>query len=379
MKKLYNEQQFNNLLKNLIKESLKRKLNEYFVPMEGFDDFSDNLDFGAHDIEGEDDYENELVRSMDKKNKKALGIDDNNSSGNFIKDVRGLDKRVSNKETEEFDDEVWGDTSDESDIETNPENIGEYNDELYVKALEDIENDNGRTKMEVWVQERVEEGTDEKEAEEAFKAAKAEYDKENGEYETDYISSFNKRQEPEVEHQAGNVIEYDGVQIKDDGTQYVMVAKTNDPEITIKGSNLSEVEKTYDKLWNDMGSMEERARKMGMTVWNKAMLWDNDYDTFVRAAGAHEEGLPIVIDLDKLKNRYNKTGSRMQHSSENSWLEPYKHEINNKYMMTPYQISRLTPEQRSEWERLTKMNPSQYVTYSEAPSLGKINRYKNKE
>lgn len=377
MKKIYTEEQFNNLIKNAVKETLKCSLNEYFNPMEGFDDFSGDLDFDAHNIEGDDEYENELVRSMDKKNRKDLGLDDKNSSGNFFKDVRGLDKRVSNKNDADFEDDIWGMESSETDIEHETENMEDN--ELFIKALEDIENDNGRTKMEAWVAERVSEGTDEKDAEEAFKAAKAEYSKESSEYATDYASSFDNREveKPAMEHHAGNVIDYEGVEIKDDGKQFIMTAKTSDPLITIKGSDIEEVKKTYDKLWRDVGSMEDRARKMGLTLYHDALLKSDDYDTYVRSVGGHEEGLPIIIDLDKMKNNYTKTPSeKTPTDSTPSWLAPYKHEINNKYMLTPYQLSRLTPEQRAEWNRLTKMYPAQYTTYAEAPSIGKINRYK---
>ncbi|MBP5724344.1 MAG: hypothetical protein J6X18_12330, partial [Bacteroidales bacterium] len=252
----------------------------------------------------------------------------------------------------------------------------------YVKALEDLENDNGRTKMNAWVDERVEEGSDEDEAIKAFEAAKAEYDKESEEFTTDTVNDFNDREEEVIEpapvHQAGNVINYEGVEIRDNGNQYVMVANEQNPNITIKGSDLKEVEQTYDSLWRDISKMEDKARKMGMTVYHDALLWADDYDKFVRAYGGHEENLPVIIDLDKMKNRYGKTSGQpsVSQSKSNSWLEPYKHEINSKYMMTPYQLSRLSPEQRSQWENFSKRYPGQYVTYSEAPSLAKINRSK---
>jgi hypothetical protein len=226
--------------------------------------------------------------------------------------------------------------------------------------MEAMETTNGTISFEEWVEEFGGE-VNRAEAKTAFESAKKEYES----YDEEDASEFGDREMnvsdstiQSQEHKSGNVLEYDGVKITDDGRQFTMVAKENDPQITIKGSNLEEVENTYNRLWNNYSNMEQLARNIGYTVYHGAWLLAKDYDKFVRAAGAHEENLPVLIDLDKDK-------------ADESWIETYK-QPNGKYQMTTYQLGQLSDEQRKQWEKLSRTNPYKYSIY--AKSANKLNK-----
>ena len=308
--------------------------------------------------DGLDDYTNELLRSMEKKDK-AASKNDSDSGGKkvdkgFVRNLFNIDMGSL------FDYDIPEESEEDEDDEIQPVNAGGSNNELFDSAMEAMETTNGTISFEEWFEEfggdvnRVEAKT-------AFESAKKEYES----YDEEDASEFSDREmntsdsaTQSQEHKAGNVLEYDGVKITDDGRQFTMVAKENDPQITIKGSNLEEVENTYNRLWNNYSNMEQLARNIGYTVYHGAWLLAKDYDKFVRAAGAHEENLPVLIDLDKDK-------------AEESWIERYK-QPNGKYQMTTYQLSQLPDEQRQQWEKLSRSNPNKYSIY--AKSANKLNK-----
>ncbi|MBP5723215.1 MAG: hypothetical protein J6X18_06555, partial [Bacteroidales bacterium] len=134
MKKTYRftDDEFQKILREAVSKVVKRSLNEDFD------------DFDAHDTDDSDDYEDELLKSMDRSNRKALGIDDKQSSGDFFRDVLSLGSKNGSTSQKggdvDFDDEIWGKESTD-DFESETEENGLENNELYVKALEDLEND----------------------------------------------------------------------------------------------------------------------------------------------------------------------------------------------------------------------------------------------
>lgn len=336
-----------------LKELVENVLREY-----EYDDYDDGYDdFEPH---SSDDDEDSLLAGFDDFDK-MIG------NGKQVSDNDIISQTNDEEEDDDYRDDIWGD-------EESEENGGES---LYDDAKNAIESSGGDISFKEWFSEL--EGISQEEAKIAFDKAMEEYNQD--EYEVDNVEPFDSRvstqvqKEVEPEHKAGNVIEYDGIEIQDNGNQFVMVANVNNPEIVIKGSKLNDVKNTYNSLWRDISTMEDRARKMGLTVYHGALVWGDDYDKFVRSAGAHEPDLPIIIDLDKIRTRnsgQSSTVSTQQTSDdEPAWLKPYRHDLNGKYMLTNYQVSRLTPEQRSEWERLKRMNPTKYASYSEALSTKK--------
>jgi hypothetical protein len=344
--------QLSKLVLETVKETLRSRLNEDWD-----DDYEDD---------GLDDYTNELLRSMEKKDKAAAQKDSETGrqklDNDFVRSLFNIDmgslfeynfaKEYSKKKN------ISDDFEEEDEIQQVNSNAS--NDELYNSAMEAMETTNGTISFEEWFEEFGGE-VNRVEAKTAFETAKKEYES----YDEEDASEFGDREMntsdstiQSQEHKAGNVLEYDGVKITDDGRQFTMVAKENDPQITIKGSSLEEVENTYNRLWNNYSNMEQLARNIGYTVYHGAWLLAKDYDKFVRAAGAHEENLPVLIDLDKDK-------------AEESWIERYK-QPNGKYQMTTYQLSQLPDEQRKQWEKLSRSNPNKYSIY--AKSANKLNK-----
>lgn len=336
------DRQLSRIVMESVKETLRNRLNEDWD-----DDYGDD---------GLDDYTNELLRSMEKKDKAAAQKDSEAGNQKINKDfVRSLfnidmgslfDYDIPDEAEEEEDDEVQG------------ANAGGSNNELFKSAMEAMETTNGTISFDEWLDGFGGE-TNRAEAKTAFDAAKKEYES----YDEEDASEFGDREmnasdstTQNQEHKVGNVLEYDGVKITDDGRQFTMVAKENDPQITIKGSNLEEVERTYDRLWNNYSNMEQLARSIGYTVYHGAWLLAKDYDKFVRAAGAHEENLPVLIDLDK---------------DSDSWVEKYR-QPNGRYQITQYQLNQLSDEQRKQWERLARTSPYKFSIYSK--STNKINK-----
>ena len=354
----FDDRQFTKLVMESVKETLRNRLNEDWD-----DDYGDDglNDFGPHDFgDDEDSYISDWSRSQAKKKPKTklqpkssstsknVGEPSSNDGKatafdflNYLKQIRSEKTSMSNED------------SSEEDIVTQT-NKSENHGELYNSAMEAMETTNGTIPFEEWFEEFGGE-VNRVEAKTAFDSAKKEYES----YDEEDASEFSDREmnvsdnsTQNQEHKAGNVLEYDGVKITDDGRQFTMVAKENDPQITIKGSNLEEVENTYNRLWNNYSNMEQLARNIGYTVYHGAWLLAKDYDKFVRAAGAHEENLPVLIDLDKDK-------------AEESWIERYK-QPNGKYQMTTYQLSQLPDEQRKQWEKLSRSNPSKFSIYSKS-------------
>lgn len=355
-----NNKKFDRVLSEAVRKSIRQVLKEY----DDYDVIPDETPFDDDEFEN-DDYLNKI----DRENK-AMGFDGYKMSGAS----KPQEFTQGEGDAEDFFSELMGGEGDSDSATQN--GVESDGDPLYKDAMDAMVELGGEVNFNEWFS-GLEDGTDRNEAKAAFDRAKHDFENEEGEEEdaTQFENRPMAQQQPE---NMGDETSYDGIEITKDGNQYSMVANVSNPEITIKGSNLNDVKKTYDYLWRDVAGMEDRARKMGMTIWHNAMLWDNDYDSFVRSAGAHEENLPVVIDLDKLAMRGKKAApSTSQTSTDNeaSWLEPYKHE-NGKYMLTNYQLSKLTPEQRAQWEKLKEKNPSVYTLYAEAPSAKKASRYK---
>ena len=331
------EGQLNKIVMESVKETLRSRLNE---------DWDD--DYGDDEL---DDYTNELLRSMEKKDKAAAKADVDSTSQkankDFVKSLFNIDMGSL------FDYDIADESEEEEQDEVEPANAGGSDNELFNSAMEAMETTNGTISFGEWLEEMGDE-VDRAEAKTAFDAAKKEFNSYDEEEAADFGDRNGKVSNSPMqsqEHKAGNVLEYDGIQITDDGRQFTMVAKENDPQITIKGANLEDVKKTYDRLWNNYSNMEQLARNIGYTVYHGAWLLAKDYDKFVRAAGAHEENLPVLIDLDK-----GKTG-------EESWIERYK-QPNGRYQITQYQLSQLPDAQRQQWEKLSRSNPNKYSIYA---------------
>ena len=357
-----NNKNFDRVLSEAVRKSIRQALNEY----EDYDMMPDETPFDDSGFE-DDDYLNKI----DRENK-AMGFDGYKMSGA----AKPQDFTQGEGDADAFFSELMGD--EENYDSTTLNGVETEDDPLYKDAMDAMVELGGEVNFNEWFS-GLEDGTDRNEAKAAFDRAKHDFENEEGEEEdaTEFQNRPMAQQQPETTD-AGDETSYDGIEITKDGDQYSMVANVSNPEITIKGSNLNDVKKTYDYLWRDVAGMEDRARKMGLTVWHGAMLWDNDYDSYVRSAGAHEDNLPVVIDLDKLAMRGKKvvpTASQTSTDSDGSWLEPYKH-ANGKYMLTNYQLSKLSPEQRAEWEKLKEKNPAVYTAYAEAPSEKKVSRYK---
>ena len=396
-----NNKNFDRVLSEAVRKSIRQALNEY-------EDYPDDVPYGDSELD-DDDYLNKTLRDneragFDGSNKpiksnvsveKTSGGDNDGGENkttafdllNYILQIRA-DKRSMAANGEESDDDTVSGGDEKKSVAIDSKWEGN---ELFQNAVATLSEFGNASEFKDWFDSLDDEDIDKsnptarEEAKKAFYAAKKYVE---SQYETDTAKDFSDRggeesqsdsdsaiQKPvQQQHKAGNVIEYDGIEITDDGRQYTMIAKDSNPQITIKGSDLSEVEGMYDRLWNNFSTMEDVARKMGFTVWHGAYLWLNDYDEYVRSAGAHEENLPIIIDLDKVKNRGIKSkftapsqGQDSEQEEVSSWLEPFKH-ANGKYMLTPYQVSKLSDEQRAEWETLKKKYPNTYVAYSEAPS-----------
>ena len=330
------DKQLDKIVMESVKQVFKNHLNE------GWDDYDDG--YGDDEL---DDYTNELLRSMEKKDKAATQKD--SEAGNhkvnkdFVRSLFNIDMGSL------FDYEIPDEAEDEDD-EVRVANTGDANNELFNSAMEAMETTNGTISFEEWLEEFGGE-VNMAEAKTVFNSAKKEYES----YDEEDASEFGNREmntsdsaTQNQEHKAGNVLEYDGVKITDDGRQFTMVAKENDPQITIKGSNLEEVEKTYDRLWNNYSNMEQLARSIGYTVYHGAWLLAKDYDKFVRAAGAHEENLPVLINLDK---------------DDESWFEKYR-QPNGRYQLTSYQLSQLSDKQRQQWDKMVRTSPYKFSTYT---------------
>ena len=335
------DKQLSRLVMETVKETLRNRLNEDWD-----DEYGDD---------GLDDYTNELLRSMEKKDKVAAQKDAEAGSQkvdkNFVRNLFSIDMGSL------FDYDIESDSEEEEDdIQT--VDAGGSGNALYNRAMEAMETTNGTLSFGEWFEELGGE-YDRVEAKTAFDSAKKEYES----YDEEDASEFGDREmntsdgtTQNQEHKAGNVLEYDGIKITDDGRQFTMVAKENDPQITIKGSNLEEVERTYDRLWNNYSNMEQLARSIGYTVYHGAWLLAKDYDKFVRAAGAHEENLPVLIDLDK---------------DDESWIEKYK-QPNGRYQLTNYQLSQLSDKQRKQWDKMVRTSPYKFSIY--AKSTNRINK-----
>ena len=362
MKKTYrlSGEQFEKMLNEAVRESIRNILKE-----DVFDDMYGEL--GDDDDELEGTHAGDLLSKMEREN------------GDIEKDLRskGDDEAIISQSTDEEPDDEDDGIEGVKDVDGDE---SESDDELFNDAYDAIDTSDGNVSFEEWFGGL--EDVDMNTAKTAFEKAKEEYSKGDS-YETDTATDFTRREltrhsDPEPEHQAGNVIDYDGVEIVDDGTQYIMVANASNPEITIKGSSLNAVKNVYNDLWKDVAAMEEKARRMGETIWHGAMMNARDYDEYVRAAGMHEENLPIVIDLDKGKGMKPVDSTASFEQTEDgvpSWLAPYRH-WNGQYLMTPYQASRLTPEQQEEWKKLKSQNPERFGTFEQYPSEIKAARRK---
>ncbi len=352
------EKHFNELVMGAVKETLRNQLNE------DWDDYGDD---------SLDDYTQEYLDSLERKDKTANQSmeksADNKVDKAFVTQLFNTD--MGSLFDYDFDDE----TEEESDdVQSGVSGSGNV---LYDKAMEALTTTNGTISFNEWWEE-VQDNAELNDAKQAFNSAKKDFDS----YDVDDANDFSDRDtktpdsttQNQAEHKAGNVIEYDGIQITDDGEKFTMVAKEDNPRITIMGSDLKEVEGTYEQLWNNFSRMEQIARNMGFTEYHGAWLWANDYDKFVRAAGAHEENLPIVIDLDRVKGRgIRKEEPKVQQNRNNvtkamsvpSWVEPYQHS-NGKYLITKFQFDNLSDEQKQTWNKLAMKYPGAFEFYQQS-------------
>ena len=364
MNKIYieNKKNFDRMLSEVVRKSMKKVLKEY----EDIDVMPDETPYNDSDFDDEDSLLNRMVSQN-----REMGFDGYRMSNAAKPQEFGQDDAVSD---DDFLNAVLG-NEEENDYEVNDGNR-EGEDSLYSQAMDKIESKKGDVDFEEWFGEL--EDVDRNEAEKAFNSAMDEYKSEETPSVEDATEFSDRIMQNTVQNGEGSDdTSYDGVEITRDGNQYNMVAKLNNPQITIKGSNIEDVKRTYDNLWKDFSSMEDRARKMGQTNFHGALLWGDQYDEYVRSNGKHDENYPIIIDLDKIASR-GKTvigQEASEKSGDLSWLEPYKH-WNGQYLMTNYQASRLSPSQKSQWEQLRQSEPKKYAEFDQYPSELKANRYK---
>lgn len=368
----------NRLINEAVSRTIGRRLNEYYNPLDGinfgddeFDDFSGH-DFGGDDFDA-DDFE--VPKSpkggtgKPSSPKKPVGNDTNYDelSRQFSRGNEGFANFEDIDNFEDEDDEI------DSDKFPKPAKTGNA---LYDDAMDKLYDSDGFIDKSDWMELAMYGGENgeevpysQKEASAAFDAAKKEYERLSSEFEADEAPAMSDRpmgvqqpqpQQPAEPHKAGNVIEYDGIEIKDDGTQYSMIAKVSNPEITIKGSNLEEVKNKYNELWRNFSNMGENARKIGFTDYHGAWLWYSDYEKFVVSAGGHEENLPVIVDLDKIASRHeNMTPHTATGTAQSSWIDRFKQE-NGKYRMTKQQYDALSAEQKAQWDRLHSNHANMY-------------------
>ena len=129
--------QLSKLVMETVKETLRNRLNEDWD-----DDYEDD---------GLDDYTNELLRSMEKKDKAAAK---NGSDSGSKKVDKGFVRNLFNIDMGSlFDYDIPEESEEEEDDEIQVANTGGANNELFNSAMEAMETTNGTISFEEWFEE----------------------------------------------------------------------------------------------------------------------------------------------------------------------------------------------------------------------------------